>query len=72
LRNPNTNKKRAEPKNPRSRRREWHKKKEPLSTASGVTPDKEEAMWKDDEEKDPLKGKPPKDELPAEEEPPWF
>jgi len=37
-----TNKKRAESKNPRSRRRGWHKKKEPSSTALCVTLDKEE------------------------------
>jgi hypothetical protein len=37
-----------------------------------VTPDKEEAMWKEKEEEVPLKVKPPKDELPSEEEPPWF
>jgi len=36
-----------------------------------VTPDKE-AMWKEEEEEDPLEGKPSKDELPAEEEPLWF
>jgi len=71
-RKPGTDKKRAESKNPRSRRRGWHKKKEPSSTASCVTPDKEEAVWKEEEEEDPLKGKSPKDKLPTEEEPPWF
>jgi len=37
-----TDRKRAESKNPRSRRRGWHKKKEPSSTSLCVTPDKEE------------------------------
>jgi len=71
FRKPGTNKKRAESKNPRSIRRGWHKKKEPSSTASCVTPDKE-AMWKEEEEEDPLEGKLSKDEIPAEEEPSWF
>jgi len=65
LRKPCTNKKMAKFKNPISRRRGWHKKKEPSSTASCVTPDKGEAMSKEEEEEDPLKKKPPKDELPA-------
>jgi len=36
-----------------------------------VTLDKEEAGWKQEEE-DALEGKPPEDESPAKEEPPWF
>jgi len=67
-----SDKKRAESKNPRSRKRGWHKKKEPSSTASCVTPDKEEALLKKEEEEDPLKEEPLKDELPGEEEFPWF
>jgi hypothetical protein len=38
-----------------------------------VTPDKEEAHLKEEEEEeDPLKEEPLKDELPAEEESSWF
>jgi len=32
----------------------------------------EEVVWKKEEEEDPLKGKPPKYEPPAKEEPQWF
>jgi len=72
LRKPGTDRKRAKSKNPRSRRRGWHKKKEPSSTSLCVSYDKEEAVWKEEEEEDPLEGKPSKDEPPDEEEPPWF
>ena len=64
---PGTDKKRAKSKNPRSRKRGWHKKKEPSSTALCVSPDKEEAPLKREEEEDPLKEEPPKDKLLAEE-----